>query len=139
VVPVILRVPGIYGPGRLPLQRIRDGVPVVRETESPYSNRIHAEDLAEVCFAAARFGKPDPIYNVSDGHPTTMTDYFFRVADRFGLPRPRELSLEEARRVLGSSLLSFLEESRRLDNRRMIRDLRPRLRYPNLTSGLEVC
>jgi nucleoside-diphosphate-sugar epimerase len=139
VVSVILRVPGIYGPGRLPLERIRSGVPVVRRAESPYSNRIHAEDLAAVCFAAPRFGGLDPIYNVSDGHPTTMTDYFFRVADRFDLPRPPEISLEEARRVLGPSLLSFLEESRRLDNRRMIRDLRPRLRYPDLTSGLEAC
>lgn len=139
VVPVILRVPGIYGPGRLPLQRIRSGLPVVRRAESPYSNRIHAEDLADVCFAAARFREPNTLYNVSDGHPTTMTDYFFQVADRFGLPRPPEISLEEARRVLGPSLLSYLEESRRMDNRRMIRDLRPQLRYPNLGSGLEAC
>jgi nucleoside-diphosphate-sugar epimerase len=136
---IILRVPGIYGPGRLPVERIRRGIPVVAEHESPYSNRIHADDLAEACFAAARLGRPGRVYNVSDGHPTTMTDYFFRVADLFGLPRPPAVSLEEARRVLGPNALSFLEESRRLDNRRMLEELRVTLRYPDLASGLAAC
>jgi nucleoside-diphosphate-sugar epimerase len=131
---VILRVPGIYGPGRLPLERIRAGVPVVCEEESPYSNRIHADDLAEVCFAAARRPAAEGVYNVADGHPTTMTDYFYRVADCFGLPRPPAISLEEARRVLSPSMLSFLEESKRLDNGRMTRELHPNLRYPGLAA-----
>jgi nucleoside-diphosphate-sugar epimerase len=135
----ILRVPGIYGPGRLPVERIRRGTPVVDERESPYSNRIHADDLAAACFAAARLGEPGRIYNVSDGHPTTMTDYFYRVADLYGLPRPPAVSLAEARRVQGPSMLSFLEESRRLDNRRMLEELRVKLRYPDLASGLPAC
>ncbi|UZR30686.1 SDR family oxidoreductase [Methylococcus mesophilus] len=136
---VILRVPGIYGPGRLPLERIRAGVPVVREEESPYSNRIHADDLANVCFAAAERPAAEGVYNVSDGHPTTMTDYFYRVADRFGLPRPPAISLEEARRVLTPAMLSFLEESKRLDTGRMTRELQPKLLYPDLESGLAAC
>ncbi|QXP84671.1 SDR family oxidoreductase [Methylococcus sp. Mc7] len=139
VTAVILRVPGIYGPGRLPLERLRAGVPVVREEESPYSNRIHADDLAEVCFAAARRPAAEGVYNVSDGRPTTMTDYFYSIADRFGLPRPPAISLEEARRVLSPAMLSFLEESKRLDNGRMLRELHPRLRYPDLERGLAAC
>lgn len=136
---MILRVPGIYGPGRLPLERIRRGVPVLEERESPYSNRIHADDLARVCLAAARFGEAGRIYNASDGHPTTMTDYFFRVADLYGLPRPPTVSLAEARRILSPNMLSFLEESKRLDNRRMREELRVSLRYPDLSSGLPAC
>lgn len=136
---VVLRVPGIYGPGRLPLERIRQGVPVVYERESPYSNRIHADDLAAACLAAAGQDRPGWIYNVSDGHPTTLTDYFYRVADLFDLPRPPAISLTEARRALGPNLLSFLEESRRLDNRRMINELEVSLRYPDLASGLMAC
>lgn len=135
----ILRVPGIYGPGRLPLERIRQGVPVVDERESPYSNRIHADDLAAACRAAACTGRGGRIYNASDGHPTTMTDYFYRIADLYGLPRPPAISLAEARQRLSPSLLSFLEESRRLDNRRMLTELRVRLRYPDLASGLAAC
>jgi nucleoside-diphosphate-sugar epimerase len=139
VTAVILRVPGIYGPGRLPLERIRLGIPVVREEESPYSNRIHADDLAEVCFAAGRRPAAEGVYNVSDGHPTTMTDYFYSLADRFGLPRPPAISLEEARRVLSPAMLSFLDESKRLDNGRMLRELCPELRYPDLEQGLTAC
>jgi nucleoside-diphosphate-sugar epimerase len=136
---VILRAPGIYGPGRLPVERIRRGVPVLYERESPWSNRIHADDLAAACYAAARHSRPGQAYNVSDGHPSTMTDYFWRIADLYGLPRPPAISLAEARRVLSPNLLSFLEESRRLDNRRMIKELEINLRYPDLDSGLKVC
>ncbi len=136
---VILRVPGIYGPGRLPVERIRRGIPVLREEESPWSNRIHADDLAQACVLAARKGSAGAIYNVSDGNPTTMTDYFHRVADLFGLPRPPAISMAEARITLGPGILSFLEESKRLDNRRMLEELGVSLRYPDLAKGLPSC
>jgi len=136
---VILRVPGIYGPGRLPVERIRQGIPVVCEEQSPYSNRIHADDLAQACFAAGRLGKPGGTYNVSDGRPTTMTDYFFQVADLLGLPRPPVITMQAAREALSPGMLSFLEESKRLDIRRMIEALQVTLRYPDLASGLAAC
>jgi nucleoside-diphosphate-sugar epimerase len=136
---VMLRVPGIYGPGRLPIERIQRGVPVVRLEESPWSNRIHADDLAQICFLSARRGKAGGVYNVSDGQPSTMTEYFLKVADTFDLPRPPIISMEEARRVLGPGILSFLEESKRLDNRRMLQELGVALRYPNIAVGLAAC
>jgi nucleoside-diphosphate-sugar epimerase len=136
---VILRVPGIYGPGRLPVERIRRGVPVVREDESPWSNRIHADDLAQACCLAAHRGNAGGVYNVSDGNPTTMTDYFCRVADFLQLPRPPAITMEEARITLGPGILSFLEESKRLDNRRMLDELGVDLLYPDLSSGLPAC
>lgn len=136
---MILRVPGIYGPGRLPRERLQKGLPILRDEEAPYSNRIHADDLAAACFAAARRGQPGGIYNISDGNPTTMVDYFNRVADLLGLPRPPAVGLAEARRVLSPGMMSFLEESKRLDNRRMLEELGVNLRYPNLASGLAAC
>ena len=136
---VILRVPGIYGPGRLPVERIRRGIPVLCEEESPWSNRIHADDLAQACVLAARQGGAGAIYNVSDGDPTTMTDYFHRVADLLDLPRPSAISMAEARITLGPGILSFLEESKRLDNRRMREELGVSLRYPTLALGLPAC
>ena len=136
---VILRVPGIYGPGYLPEERLRSGEPVLREEESPYSNRIHADDLAQVCVAAARRGHDNAVYNVSDGHPTTMTDFFFRVADAFGIPRPPAITREEARHRLGPGMLSYLAESKRIDNRRMREELGVELMYPDLASGLPSC
>ncbi len=131
---VILRVGGIYGPGRLPLERIRKGTPVLREQECGYTNRIHADDLAAVCVAAAERGHG--IYNVSDGHPGTMSDYFNQVADRYGLPRPPQIGMAEAKTRLSAEMLSYLEESRRLDNGKMLRELAVSLRYPSLNQGL---
>lgn len=136
---VILRVPGIYGPGRLPVDRVRQGTPVIREEEAPFSNRIHADDLALACLAAARHGVSGRAYNVSDGCPTTMTDYFCRIARLIGAPEPPRISLAEARQVFSPAMLSFLEESKRLDNRRMREELGVEPRYPDLETGLRSC
>jgi len=136
---VILRVPGIYGPGYLPEKRLRSGEPVLLEDESPFSNRIHADDLAHVCVAAARHDHPSLLYNVSDGHPTTMTDFFYRVADVLGISRPPAITMEEARRRLGEGMLSYLAESKRIDNRRMREELGVELLYPDLAAGLASC
>ena len=136
---VILRVPGIYGPGKLPLERLRKGLPVLREAEAPYTNRIHADDLATICVAALDSDHHNTVYNVSDGHPSTMTDYFFRVADAAGLPRPPVVSREEAQQVLSAGMLSFLQDSRRMSNQKLLRDLRVTLRYPDLDTGLQSC
>ncbi len=90
-------------------------------------------------FSSRQAGQGGGIYNTSDGNPTTMADYFFRVADCLGLPRPPAISMEEARMQLGPGILSFLEESKRLDNRHMLNELRVKLRYPNLEIGLPAC
>ena len=136
---VILRVPGIYGPGKLPLARLRKGTPVLREADAPYTNRIHADDLAAICVAAMHSSIANTVYNVSDGHPGNMTDYFFRVADAAGLPRPPEVSREEAQTTLSVGMLSFLQDSRRMDNGKLLHELGIQLQYPNLDAGLADC
>jgi len=136
---VILRVPGIYGPGRLPVERLMAGEPVLRESESPWSNRVHIDDLVAACVAAMRRGHDRAVYNISDGCPTTMTDYFNRVADALGIPRPVQISRAEAPARLSSGMLSYLAESKRLDNRRMREELGIEPAYPDLVSGLAAC
>ena len=86
-----------------------------------------------------RADSPDVVYNVSDGHPSNMTDYFFRVADAAGLPRPPEVGREEAVRVLSPGMLSFLQDSRRMKNDKLLRELGVTLRYPDLEAGLASC
>ena len=134
---LVLRVPGIYGDGRLPETRIRQGLPVIDPLEAPFSNRIHADDLAEACLKARHAGTPGQAYNISDGQPSTMTDYFWQVADHLKLPRPPAIPLAEARKVLTPAMLSFLDESKRLDNRKMREELGVVLRYPTLSEGLK--
>lgn len=133
---IILRVGGIYGPGRLPLERLQKGLPVLNEIECGYTNRIHAEDLARICIAAATKGRADNIYNVSDGHPGNMTQYFNAVADAVGLPRPPAVTMAEARHTLSPAMLSYLTESRRMDNRKLLREFGITLEFPDLASGL---
>jgi nucleoside-diphosphate-sugar epimerase len=133
---VILRVPGIYGPGRLPLERLRKGLPVLAEQESPFTNRIHADDLARVCLLAMQRGRAGEAYNVSDGHPTSMSDYFNRVADILSMPRPPAVDRATAERELSASMLSFLSESKRILNTKMLDELGVILQYADLDQGL---
>lgn len=133
---VILRVGGIYGPGRLPIARLRQGLPILREDESPFTNRIHQDDLAMICVAAAERGVSGSIYNVADGRPGTMSNYFKAVAAACGLPQPPEVSLAEAEKVMSEGMLSYLQESRRLDNSKLLQELGITLRYPSLADGL---
>ena len=133
---VILRVPGIYGPGRLPIPQLQMGQPVLRSEEAPYSNRIHVDDLAAICLAAAQWCGASGLFNVGDGQGGTMTDYFNAVADAAGLPRPRQVTMEEARQVMHPLMLSYFGESRRVDTGKLRRELGVTLRYPTLEEGL---
>lgn len=139
VASVILRVGGIYGPGRLPLERLRSGITILQRDIAPWSNRIHSDDLARICVAAAQASQPHAIYNVSDGHPTTMSDYFIRVAAAAGLPAPREVDWATAEQTLSAEMLSYLHEAKRLDNSRLLRELDLTLLYPTLDEGLKAC
>lgn len=132
---VILRVPGIYGPGRMPEQRLRAGTPILRAEDAPYTNRIHADDLAAAALLIAQRGIDGAAYNVADGNPTTMTDYFLRCAEALGLPPPPQLSMAAAKRELSTSIMSFLEESKRLRTERL-RALGWSPCYPDLAAGL---
>ena len=135
---VILRVGGIYGPGRLPLSRLAKTT-LICPDEAPYSNRIHVDDLVQVCAAADRIARNGETFNVADGHPTTMTDYFYRVADLAGVPKPPCVPLKDAPQKLSPTMLSFVRESRRLDIAKLLRELNVEMRYSNLTDGLRSC
>jgi nucleoside-diphosphate-sugar epimerase len=133
-----LRVPGIYGPGRLPRERLARGEPVPSEAASPYSNRIHADDLAAAAVFLFQRGEAGGAWHVSDGQPTTMTDYFRQCAALLRLPAPPEVPMAEARQKLTPMQLSFLEESKRLDTTRL-RALGWQPRYASLAEGLPHC
>ncbi len=133
---VILRVPGIYGPGRWPLETIKRAQPVLQACEAPFSNRIHQDDLAQICVAAMLTPQAVGIINVSDGQESTMSEYFQAVAKAFSLPALKEINMEEAKQVLSAGMLSYLTESRRIDNSRMLQLLGITLRYPCLEDAL---
>ncbi len=134
---IILRAPGIYGPGRLPLDKVRAGEPVLRDEDCGWSNRIHIEDLAGAAVRAATQGTVRTLYNVSDGHPIKMAAYYTAMAQLLDLPAPRQVDWATAQREFSAMRLSFLAESRRVDSSRIRMQLGLKLLYPDLYNGLK--
>lgn len=135
----ILRIPGIYAPDRengTPEARLRKGTPVMQTPDDVFTNHIHADDLARACIAALWRGAAQRIYHASDDSELKMGDYMDLAADLYGLARPQRVPRSAAEQQLAPSLLSFMGESRRLDNTRLHRELRVQLRYPTVREGL---
>ena len=133
----ILRAPGIYGPGRLPMERLKRQEPMIRHSEAGYSSRIHVDDLvAAVVIAGSSARAADRIYNVTDGNPTSMTEYFERVAAVTGLPQPPLVTRAEAEQVISPAMMSYLAESRRVDSSRIHDELGFAPRFKDLRLGI---
>ena len=101
-----------------------------------FTNHIHADDLARACVAALLRGRPQRVVHASDDSDLKMGEYFDLAADLAGLARPRRITRAEAQATLSPMLMSFMSESRRLDNRRLKGELRLALRYPTVREGL---
>ncbi|MGV6826583.1 MAG: SDR family oxidoreductase [bacterium] len=133
---VILRVAGIYGPGKLPVARLQNALPMIAAKQAPWTNRIHVDDLVQTCRAAMEVAPDRAVYNVSDGQPGNMREYFDAVADHLGLPRAPVIDLDQAGSELSAGMRSYLAESRRIDNSLMLASLGITLKYPSLAAGL---
>lgn len=139
VATTVLRIPGIYAgdrPGGHPRERLARATPVLVAEDDVYTNHIHADDLARACIAALHRGLPQRVVHASDHTALKMGEYFDLAADLCGLPRPPRITREEAGRTMSAIQLSFWSESRRLDNRRLVKELRVALRYPTVREGL---
>jgi nucleoside-diphosphate-sugar epimerase len=132
----ILRAPGIYAKDRLPIERLQRGTPALASADDVYTNHIHADDLARLCALALFRARPGRVYNATDDTRMKMGDYFDLVADTFGLARPPRLARADLEKAVSPMLLSFMSESRQLDNRRIGTELRARLRYPHVGDGI---
>ncbi|KAF3997801.1 SDR family oxidoreductase [Glaciimonas immobilis] len=132
----ILRVPGIYADDRLPVERLIKGTPALRPEDDVYTNHIHADDLAQIIFAAIFKGAPSRVYHAVDDSEMKMGDYFDAVATAFGLPLAPRLPREQLTQQVSPMLLSFMSESRRMQNGRIKAELGVRLRYPEVHAAL---
>jgi nucleoside-diphosphate-sugar epimerase len=135
----VLRIPGIYALDRAggdPRERLQRGTPALAAADDVYTNHIHADDLARACVAALFRGLPQRVVHASDDSELKMGDYFDLAADRFGLARPPRITRAQAAQQLSATQMSFMSESRRLCNQRLKKELRLRLRHPDVNSGL---
>jgi nucleoside-diphosphate-sugar epimerase len=135
----MLRIPGIYAPDReggTPRARLLKGTPVLRAEDDVFTNHIHADDLARACLRAMWAGRPQRVYNINDDTQLKMADYFDLAADLYALPRPPRITRQQAHEQLSPVLMSFMSESRRMDNTRMKTELKLVLRYSTVATGL---
>jgi nucleoside-diphosphate-sugar epimerase len=133
---VILRAPGIYADDRLPLDRLRARLPVLRDEDDVYTNHVHADDLAACALRALAPDAPTGVYNASDDSGLKMGEWFDFLAQRAGLPPPPRIARSEAEGKIPPATLSFMGESRRLVNRRLKDVLKVKLRYPTVFDGV---
>jgi nucleoside-diphosphate-sugar epimerase len=117
---IILRVAGIYGPNRNPVQWIRQGR-VGPSTK--FVNLIHVEDLAQLCLLALKCGQPGDIYNISDGHPRRWAEICAEVSARWGIVSPRQADRSEP--------------GKRIRNQKVIAQFGYTLRHPDLYPALQ--
>ena len=133
----IVRIPGIYAAERLPLERLRKGTPALAAADDVFTSHIHADDLAAIMICAWRAGRPQRVYLAADDTRLKMADYFDLVADRKGLARAPRIARAQAEQQLDPTLLSFMRESRQIDNRRLKTELGYRLLYSTVSDFLD--
>ena len=133
---IILRVPGIYGPGRLPIDRVKKREPLILPRECRTTNLIHVEDLARICVASAHLEKDLEIINVSDGNPIKTTTYYEYIYEAYSMEPPEYITFEKAIESYSKKRLSFLKESRILNVNKMRRLFPECIRFEDTRAGI---
>ncbi|TGX53460.1 SDR family oxidoreductase [Sphingomonas gei] len=128
----VFRLPGIYGPGRSPLDRIARGAGARIDVPGQVFSRVHLEDL--VAGVVAGFNAPAGIYNLADDLPAPQSDVVAYACALLGMPAPPLVPLEQA--DLSPQAQAFYSENRRVANGKAKRVLRWRLRFPDYRLGL---
>ncbi|MEM7490249.1 MAG: SDR family oxidoreductase [Pseudomonadota bacterium] len=130
----IFRLAGIYGPGRGPFAKVRNGTARRIVKPGQVFSRIHVDDIAQVLHAAIRRVRPGAVYNLCDDDPAPPEDVIAHAAELLGLPVPDAEHFEMAE--MSPMARSFYAESKRVRNDRIKSELGVRLRFPDYRAGL---
>ena len=130
----IFRLAGIYGPGRGPFAKVRNGTARRIIKEGQVFSRIHVDDIAQIVAASIQNPNPGRAYNVCDDDPAPPQDVIGHAAKLLGLPEPPAIPFDDA--DLTPMARSFYAESKRVKNDRIKEELGIRLLYPSYREGL---
>lgn len=130
----IFRLAGIYGPGRGPFSKVRNGTAQRIVKPGQVFSRIHVDDIAQVLHASMDRPDPGAIYNVCDDDPAPPQDVIGHAADLLGVPRPPDVDFDTA--TLSRMARSFYADNKRVRNDRIKTELGVALRYPDYRAGL---
>jgi nucleoside-diphosphate-sugar epimerase len=132
----IFRLPGIYGPGRSPIDQVKAGVAKRIDKPGQVFSRIHVADVAQAVLAAMFRGGPGAIYNVADDLPASSAEVMTFACELLGVPAPPLVRWADAAPSMSTMARSFYAENRRVRNERMKRELGVTLIYPTYREGL---
>lgn len=132
----VFRLPGIYGPGRSAIDRLRAGPSPRIDAPGQVFSRIHVDDIAGAVLASMERGPPG-IFNIADDLPAPASDVTAAAARLLGVAVPPLVPLDQA--GLSPMGRAFYSECRRVAGGRMKRQLGYRLLYPDYHAGLEAC
>lgn len=133
----IFRLPGIYGPGRGPLNRARKGAARCVVKEGQVFSRIHVDDIVGVLMASMLVPNPGRIYNVVDDLPTESYLVTEHACELLGVDRPLRESFDVAKESMSPMAKSFYGDSKRVRSDRIKRELGYSLKYPTYKEGLK--
>ena len=134
----ILRVPGIYGSNRLPMQRIKERLPLINKEICKHTNLIHAKDLSKIIMGCITTDKTNNmIMNVSDGTPIKTTEYYLHIYDALKINYPEFIDYEEANKIYDEKRRSFINESRMLDVSLMDSVFPDIIEFKSVVKGIE--
>ena len=131
----LFRLPALYGPGRSPLDRLRDGTARIVRKPGQVFNRVHVEDVVSGLFASMAKPRPGAAYILCDDEPAPADVVMEGAARRLGLPTPPEIDLDDP--SVSDAMRRFYLDSKRLSNARAKAELGWRPRYPSWRDGLE--
>lgn len=131
----LFRMPALYGPGRSPLDRLRDGTARIVRKPGQIFNRVHVNDAVAGLFASMARPHPGAAYTLCDDEPSPADVVIEGAAKRLGLPLPPEVDLDDP--SVSDAMRRFYLDSKRLSNARAKAELGWRPRYPSWREGLE--
>ena len=131
----LFRLPALYGPGRSPLDRLRDGTARIVRKPGPIFNRVHVDDAVAGLFASMARPHPGAAYTLCDDEPSAADVVIEGAAKRLGLPLPPEVDLDDP--SVSDAMRRFYRDSKRLSNAKAKAELGWRPRYPGWRDGLE--
>lgn len=131
----LFRLPALYGPGRSPLDRLREGTARLVRKPGQVFNRVHVDDVVSGLFASMVRPRPGAAYILCDDEPAPADVVIAGTARRLGLPLPPEVDWTDP--SVSEGMRRFYLDNKRLSNARAKAELGWRPRYPTWREGLE--
>lgn len=132
----VFRLAGIYGPGRSALDQVRDGRARRIDRPGHLFSRIHVDDIANVLLTSMAKPRPGAVYNLADDEPAAPAEVVDEACRLLGVAPPPLVPFELAAKSMSQMARSFWQDNRRVDNRRVKRELGVKLLYPDYRRGL---